>query len=388
MLLILFTLVLILGIAFYQAVQGFYSAIVMAILTIACAVLAFQFYEPLGDAWLYARMPEYADAVGLFSLFFLSLLALRLLFDRFMGGNALTGMWTDRIAGGLVGLVTSLIVVGVMMISVQMLPFGTSILGFVPFNDNLKRDSGLFPYPDEFTVGLVNSLSAGTPGGEGSAPLAEDPAKPYSYIHDDLLLELFCARNTGRDDKGEYLHGSLAVMPNGLSVRGAYAPPEGKNQNPWIDDIPGNPLVPSSEPTKVLVIRIVLTNDSGAKDPDKAYRLPGSQFRLVSKNNKSYYPVGYLTYLSQEEADKQRIKPAFWTVVAPADDKRQALPGKIIVQRTLDPASPITVDWVYRIPAGETPSYMVFRKVAKSPVPEAKPEMPDTKDALGRKYHS
>lgn len=392
MLLILFATVLVLGVAFYQAVQGLYSAIIMAILTVCCAVLAFHFYEPLGDALLYSRQPEYADAIALIALFILPLLGLRLLFDKVLGANALTGMWTDRIAGGLVGLVTAQVMIGVLMIAIQMLPFGTSILGFVPFNDSLKRDSGLFPYPDEFTVGLVNTLSAGKPGGESSGALAPEPAQPYGYLHDDLLLELFCARNTAKDEKDQPLAGSLACLPGGLTVLGAFAPTEvsGNPDTQWMEEVPSNPLLPESASTKVLIVRAQLDEKSGAQDADKFFRLPGTHFRLVSKNGKSFYPVGYLTYVKPADMPKRTGEKYPWMLIAPADNHK-GLPGKLAVVRPDDvilegeKSLKVTIDWVYRVPSDEAPEYMVFRKVAKAAVPAPKPEMPDPKGTLDRR---
>ena len=50
MILIVITALFVLGIALFQAVQGLFSALIMSILTILCAVLAFNFYEPLAEA--------------------------------------------------------------------------------------------------------------------------------------------------------------------------------------------------------------------------------------------------------------------------------------------------------------------------------------------------
>lgn len=388
MLLILITLVLVLGVAFFQATQGMFSAIIMTVLTIFCTVLAFNYYEPLAQSFLYERMPEYADAVALISIFVLSLLALRLAFDKFLGRNLLTSMWVDRIGGGLLGLVTSLLVVGVFTIALQMLPWGQSILGWVAFDDTLKRSSGLFPYPDEFTIGLVETLSGGKPDGSATGSLAPEPAKPFSHAHDDLLLELWCARNTSRgaptqeNPQGEYLCGSTAAMPSALKEVWAYLPPDGAGGLKLDVEVPDNPLVnkPRSE-TRVFVIRAKIDEKGGAQEVDGCYRLIGSHFRLVSKNGKSYYPVGYLTHA---DARPNAAGDVGWKLIAPVDNG-VALPGKLAIFRPIDKIPRPTVDWVYRIPLDETPSYMVFRKVARSPVPAAKPEMPDIKDALGRK---
>ena len=90
MLLILIAFALVLGIAFFQVVQGIFSALVMALLSILCAAIAFNYYEPLAEALsLYDRMPAYADMASLIVLFVLPLLTLRIIFDRFLHQNDL-----------------------------------------------------------------------------------------------------------------------------------------------------------------------------------------------------------------------------------------------------------------------------------------------------------
>jgi len=91
MVLIIFALVLVLGIAFYQAVHGAFSAMIMAILTIACALLAINYYEPLAEWLLYSGQPEFADASMLIGLFAVPLLILRIFVDRLIPGNMLLG---------------------------------------------------------------------------------------------------------------------------------------------------------------------------------------------------------------------------------------------------------------------------------------------------------
>ena len=65
MLLIVVVAALVLGIAFYQVVRGLFSALIMAILSLLCAMLAFNFYEPFAQSLLYSRQPTTADAISL-----------------------------------------------------------------------------------------------------------------------------------------------------------------------------------------------------------------------------------------------------------------------------------------------------------------------------------
>src|SRR5512146_2419887 len=99
----LFSVVLILCIAFFQALQGLFSSVIMCMLTILSAALAFGTYEDLCYAYLINRMPEQGEAVALLAVFILSLLILRTLADNVIKGNMQFPVWVDRIAGGALG---------------------------------------------------------------------------------------------------------------------------------------------------------------------------------------------------------------------------------------------------------------------------------------------
>ncbi|MFB3892720.1 MAG: CvpA family protein [Phycisphaerae bacterium] len=413
MLLAVIVTLLVLGVAFYQAVQGWYSALIMTILTICCALVAFNYYEPLAQSLLYARQPAYADAISLIALFVLPLLTLRFLYDHFLGSNVLTGAWPDRIGGGILGLITAQIVVGVLMVAVQMLPWGTTILGFEAYDSSLHRKTGLFPYPDEFTIGMVSLVSgskAPTDSSGANGSMSTDPRRPFTQAHDDLLLELFCGRNTGVERKPDGtdkpLDGNIETMPNPpggmkhFKVTGVFTPPE---HPAWGDDPPDYPLAKPENPGRIVIVRCQLLKASAAQDKDGNVRLPATQFRLVAlnKSNKdvhSYYPVAYLTYL--DPADKatsqiarNRKDTTAWLVIGAEKDKEgRAQIANLTVYRQWDQydddKKPLTIDWVYRIPSEEWPWAAIFRRVAvDDELPAIKNnELPPKDHALSRQW--
>ena len=128
MIVIILASALILGIAVYQALQGTFSAMIMAILTILCAVVALNFYEPVGQL-LVGRLAAYAEPVALLALFALPLLILREVFDRCIRGNVLLGLWPDRLGGAAFGLLAGIFLTGMLMIVVQLLPLPGTFLG-------------------------------------------------------------------------------------------------------------------------------------------------------------------------------------------------------------------------------------------------------------------
>ncbi|GAG00105.1 unnamed protein product, partial [marine sediment metagenome] len=258
----------------------------------------------------------YADAITLTALFVLPLLGLRIAADLLIVGNVILDRWMDRVGGGLAGLVTGILLVGILMLAVQMLPFGPNLIGYQPFDEMLQRKQRLVPfYPDEFTIGLGKMFSRGAFGGQ----------REFAHAHDDLLLELYCARNRPNRErklKGRTMLqsrlGRFDAMPGHLKVEAAYEC-EPQLVQGSADDI--HPLLrqePLSyeknkarkpELRKIIVIRTLVDKDvREGRDSQKAanwWLLPATQFRLVSESGRNFYPVGYLTHLDHKQSIKE-----------------------------------------------------------------------------------
>ncbi len=352
------------AIAFYQSVRGLFSALVMMILTLVCTLLAFGFYEPLAESFLYARQPATADAIMLVALFFIPLLVLRLIFDRILPREITLGVWPDRILGGIFGLVTGILAVGVLIVALQMLPFGKTILTFRPFDDGLRRRQSLAPfYPDQFTVRLAGIVSGGSLSG----------SERFARAHDNLLLELFCARNRAGKN------GRIDATPDSLKVHGAYDLTEEKRKEiEGLDRLPPAPLLPAEANIRPVVVRIGVNEQlRGAKD---WWRLVGTHFRLVGPDGQSHYPVGYLTYVSEERAENTGRLYAGWRFFPPLKKENQWQYADLLVGRPWSPKigiKELKVDWVYQLPVGKDEGYyMVFRRVAKAPVGKIAKDIP------------
>ncbi len=403
--------ILVLGITYYQAIQGLFSSVIMATLTVLCAAVAVNLYEPVASTLLYARQPAYADAIALTAIFIVPLLVLRLAIDKLIGGNVVLDRWMDRLGGTLAGFVTSIILMGIFMLAMQMLPFNASVIGYQPFSETLERKDRLFPfYPDEFTIGLGKMFSAGAFGGQ----------RTFASAHDNLLLELYCARsrpNKERKTKRKRFEkgpkkirsrlGRMDAKPGHLSVEAAYqCEPDHVKQWCQGDEHPllvQEPLAHEKnngqrgEFRKIIVVRTLVheacREGKGSYEAENWWLLPATQFRLVSQNGKSFYPVGYLTYLDPEKAKKEaeqdplrrrstttpsEAKPVEWRFIAAGldpDDRTgtQWLFTELMVEREWPGhKKELVVDWVYRVPKEEVPAYMVFRRVARDAVPPVK----------------
>lgn len=367
MVIIIICFLLVLGIAFFQVVQGMFNALITAILTILCAAIAFTYYEPLAQL-LYSRQPAYADAISLLALFIIPLLLLRLGYDFFLHGNVVLGPWADRIGGGALGLISAEIMVGVVMIAAQMLPFGSSLLTYTAYKDTLLRDQSLAPfYPDDFTLGLVNFLS-----GKG---LSSSPdAIRYDKLHDNLAMECWGTHNQlekmAKTDSGENTTRRIGRMD---------CLPTNDNGDPvlkvlgWYEDLPtGNARVPEYLPVKdaIRTVDVRVSVDANTREEGGSWWiLPATHFRLVCKDGRSFYPVAYLTYSTKDSKNWELI-----TAKEPSDVAR------LVLMRPLENnPKALTIDWVFRLPVGAVPDYMVFRRIAAASIGEVtKKEVPTT----------
>ncbi len=382
MVIIILATLLILGIAFYQTVQGCFGAIIMTILTVLCAAVAFNFYEPLGEL-LADRLGAIADPAAMTTVFVIPLLALRIIFDHFIRGNVVLGLWPDRIGGAMFGLVTGLTMTGMFMIVLQMLPMPASIIGWQPYDSALGVKGGGPPrWAANFTLATAGRLSAGS-----LRPISS--GKNLRISHDDLPLESFCLRNrpdgaraSTLADAMEVIAANLVEIPDKDRFENLPAADRARlmKEIPQLQDAtPMYPLLSWEErqgenATKVLTIRVGI--DESARDEiDNWWRLPATHFRLVCESGRSFYPVGYLTHA------------ASWQVNTSVSDKQITQVGDILVARQWrSKGGPkLLVDWLYRIPSGEKPSYVVFRRTAKAELPPITKGLPGSRLALSVK---
>ena len=311
---------LVIAIAYYQSRHGLFSAVIMSLLTTICAVFALGSYEWLAVK-LYADLPAFADASSLTACFVLPLLALRLTFDKVITGNAPLDVWPDRIAGGVLGFYLGTVMVGVLIIIVQMLPLGTDIIGYKPYDNALQRADRI--YCDEFALGLLNVA-----GGLSSG-------RDISENHDDLLRELFCARNTAG------LNGRVDTPPKALSIPNAYTPGKAWAKVIDHDTLPEKPALTSEVGEGVLIVKTLVSDKVRSdKKGDMLYRLPATHYRLVTGAGKSYYPLGYII----EEEGRWKLYPA-----AVTEEETQITDLHVLREYNAKIPNEMVL-WVYRLP--------------------------------------
>jgi hypothetical protein len=207
-------LVLILAIAYFHYIQGFFRSMISMVLAVLAALLAVGYHENVAQLAFHSFGVAQGYSVSLIGLFVIIYLTLRLAFDKFIPGNIQLPVLADKIGAGVCGVVAGIFAAGVLAVAAQALPLGPSVAGYsrfplsqrttdsvrVPGKSQLQnlelfdeltvgsmdpaRASGLLIPADDILIGTVSCVSTGA--------LAND--RPFSAIHPDYLDELFGQR--------------------------------------------------------------------------------------------------------------------------------------------------------------------------------------------------
>lgn len=154
--------------------RGVFSAMIATICVIIAGAVAFAVWEPLVYGVLLDRMPDIAWGVGLILPFALALGILRTIAEAAVPKNVQVDDATNFVGGAVFGLVSGVIVAGVLITGLSFMRIGPSLLGFKAITDdrgNLIANKSLWVPADKITVGFYEYLSRGTLG--TATPLAE-----------------------------------------------------------------------------------------------------------------------------------------------------------------------------------------------------------------------
>ena len=292
MLAILIIFAIVGGIAFFLVfTQGLFSSLIMCVLCLISALIAFNYYELLGSKLNGIGLASYGgEAISLMGLFLLSLLVMRLAFDRLIKGNMKFPLLVDRIASAFFGLTAGMVIAGIIAIGFQLLPTPAKLLGFDRFPEvadrNLKERSNLFPSADGFVSAVVGQASKYGFAG----------AEKFSQYHSDFLAELYLNRLT----LDPYSRQSAAT--ESVKVDKAWL-----LQQDNLLDCRRNEQITPERGEIFIALRLHInagsgsTDDTGAADADGIIRFTLGNIRLLGfdeededTNGLSRYPLGVL----------------------------------------------------------------------------------------------
>jgi len=362
MILSLILLGLLIAIAVRAGSQGFFGGLIMTVLTIVCAAASLGTHEYVTTHWLAGWLkgwnPDYAMPIAVIVFFGVPLLILRLIFDRLIRRACLLPAIFDRVGGGVCGVVTSLVTVGMVALALQMIPFNNgSIIGWSRFDvadPDAQPDRSAKPpevverglcfglNPDKVTAGLVSVLSNGVLSGGSEF-----------YAHHPRFVQELGWVGTVHAEISRY------APPKSISVARTRAvdyvfkltPGNERNNEPPTYE-------PESPPVGNLfrMIRVGLRNE--ARDIRKAHNFGLRQFRLVGEQGgelRQYHPIA----VQQENANdpmnrhirSEKKGASFWPVLdgrwAPRDDNNNE------------------VELVFELPESFQPQFLEYKREAR-----------------------
>ncbi len=358
MLLTLLILALLLTIAFFQSLTGLFSAFITFILCLMSAALAFTLYEPLSVKLLNKYIPAYSHAAALFAVFVVSLGLTRYATDTWFRRNMKFPALVDRIGAYFFGLLNSIMIVGMVAISVQMLPFDAELLGFNRFvmmdkdgrqeielpdanarsgapPDARFETKSLLPLlpPDKIAVGVVSILSSTSLSGR----------QDFGAVHPDFLAEVQAMRDTAQKEARRI------VPPDTLRVVAVWPLVDAQLQS-------GNSVERSAN-DHWLCVRTSISFDQEATDEDGRHRFTLRQVRLVGRQHeddppRQFNPIGLATNVMADTpyGNHARLNPV--------------RPISLDAGRQL-------VDFVFEVPRDFKPWFIEFKHTARAEITAA-----------------
>ena len=312
MILLAIVIILVLVVAFYHSMQGFFSATLSAIIAVIAAAVAFSLHEPIVEALIGGKMSNTAHGMVLIMLFTVTYLALRILVDSMVPGNIRLPAMVDKIGGGVMGLVAGAFVMGILMIALQELPLGSSIMGYTRYetaDDRQLAVPGSGQIGRKQMAGVYNELKSDTPGtfdeSQRHSLYVDDlvvntvgwlsnggslaGSQPLAAIHPDILTELYGQR-LGIEPGGKRAAVTVEGKPMLHDVRldslfsvDSVAVLDSEIDQ-WRPKSFAKPPATMKAPPDGLLLVVRLGFSSTASDPDWLVRLSPASVRLVRRS--------------------------------------------------------------------------------------------------------
>src|ERR1700722_18589628 len=130
--LLLFALCVI--IAFFQYIQGIFSATLSAILATIAAAVALGWYEQVAPLLFNIKFYDQAASISLVVLFAVTYFIPRLICDSFIPGNVRVPFIVDKVGAAVMGIIAGLMSTGIVAVATDALPFGPTVATYSRFD--------------------------------------------------------------------------------------------------------------------------------------------------------------------------------------------------------------------------------------------------------------
>ncbi|MFI4859087.1 MAG: hypothetical protein ACIAXF_00255 [Phycisphaerales bacterium JB063] len=159
------------------ATYGFFSAFIHLVIVVVSGAFSFAVWEPL-SFWLLGRMPATAWGVGLLVPFVLSIVILRIVFDKYCKMNLKFPRLADQAGGAVCGLGAGVLSAGMLLMGAGFL-MPADIMGYQPYtmvrntiDENEDGQLWTITRVDQWTGSFFTMLSAGSMQPWSGTPLA------------------------------------------------------------------------------------------------------------------------------------------------------------------------------------------------------------------------
>lgn len=388
--LVILLLLFLVAVTMFQGMQGLFSAFVMMVLTLCCAAISLSTYESVAVKYMSGWRPDFAFAIAIAVTFGVPLLLLRLVFDRVIRRSCLLPSIVDRVGGSLCGLVTGFIITGFAATSLQMVPFGDSVLGYTRFSvarfehvdgqrdpdppDPEERESELFLKPDKAALFVGGLLSDGIFSG----------GRSFSYYNPDVV-QAAAWGNTVPRVVSRYAPPNSIKISRTEPVDYVYEFTKAERRRRWRDPNPTEPEAtyvqkPPKDGHRFHMVAVELKD--AARDKTKSHRFVLRQFRLVGNTDdrgpyQQYHPIAiraedeehddrHIRYVNRGNAETPRVWPVIDIIYFPVkrtDEDDKKLPDEVEI--------------VFELPEGFTPAYLEYKQAARAAVTFADDEDDD-----------
>ena len=381
----LLVVVLVLAIAYFQAAQGLFSALLMVVLTICCATVAIGTYEWAAVNWLVSFWrPDFAHSIALGVIFGLPLLVLRLGLDRLVRRSALIPLWADRIGGGLCGLVTGMTLVGVMAICVLMIPFGPLVMGFSRVNvvvsdkegstadstplDPQAAEKELMLSPDRFAIAAASMLSDGIFSGPRSLR-GDNP----DFVQASAWVNSVPSEVTRYAPPGSISVVKTAPLPFVYRV----IPPARQARRGEVQEPTTYERLPPKPGHEFRMVSVEF--EDAARDHNRSHLFSLRQFRLVGQpfDTESYQQYHAIAIEQEKDKDQtdtlnrhiryHRKGTVDWPVIDTIY-KAQAKKTGDDNRTNWTRSGAVVVEVVFEVPTGFQPAYVQYKRCARADV--------------------
>ncbi|MFH0980906.1 MAG: CvpA family protein [Planctomycetota bacterium] len=343
----LFALILLLAIAYFHSIRGLFSALLSAVLAILCAALAFATFEYIAVKLLVQLKPDYALGLSLMGMFILPLFILRVGLDRYVHRACLLPLLVDKAGGFVFGVVAAYLMVGMLAISLQLMPFGNGFLGFTRVDraDPTKAEQNeLWLQPDRFAARLASGLSSGVLSGKAA----------FASIHPDFVTEVGWIDSVIPTSKVDRRGVRRFAPPGAIRVMRAWEETSVYRKSVAERDKPGQ-----TESRKAgadsRFIRIQMQVQREAQDADNQHRFTLFQVRLVgdrgSRGPEQYHAIAV--------ADSEEPAKAIYEVKGKGEGEAP------LIGQLLKPNAGNQVDVVFEVAKDFVPRFVEYKSGAR-----------------------